>query len=40
LSQPRRKLTIRRLHILIVDTVLLAIALIEGVKYVLFLIRQ
>lgn len=36
----RRKLTLRKLHILIVDMILLTIALIEGVKYVLYLIRQ
>ena len=36
----RRRLTLRKLHIIVVDSLLLAVAIIEGVKYVLFLLKK
>jgi hypothetical protein len=40
LKRARRKLTLRRLHILVADLIILTTAIVEGVKYIIFLIKK
>lgn len=40
LSRTRHRLSLRKLHILVADLIILAAAVVEGIKYVLFLIRR
>jgi len=40
LKRVRRKLTLRRLHILVADLIILTAAIVEGVKYIIFLIKK
>jgi len=40
MRKPRHKLSLRKLHILVVDLILLGVAVIEGVKYLIWLIER
>jgi hypothetical protein len=40
MSRSHHKLSLRKLHIVVVDLIILTAAIIEGVKYVLFLMKH